>query len=379
MAKVIPSYVHELLRDLRELTTRQFIYEDPWYGYVPMDDAPTEYQIGPPVPFADLGRRDKADVIDSFISWDHYHEKGLDWRDKAAIENNALDGKPPQKWLEGTSFLDPSLRAQRREELIQETFELSRQIGFAHFLAENFDRPDPALVRLNPEERKAFLRQWWDGASERMYASYLEQVAGMSDEVLARNKETYQEVLTELGENLPGHLGDKSARHRLEAAESPGKELALSPTTVHFHGFECEVEQRTYTNGRTALVLVDTKDREEVAIATVNLPEAPLKAGEVFIKDYSENEGMLAALEKAGIVQATGETVRSGFVEVRVAKVLSPTHTRGRQDDRDKARADESIVEKTPTNPMPGARDAYRQMLAEAASATPERDKDIER
>ncbi|HTU17854.1 MAG TPA: DUF4313 domain-containing protein, partial [Gemmataceae bacterium] len=149
--------------------------------------------------------------------------------------------------------------------------------------------------------------------------------------------------------------------------------------TVHFQGFECVIEQRAYGNGRTALVLVDAKDREEVAVATVNLPEAPLKPGEVFIKDYSENEGMLAALEKAGIVQVTGETVRSGFVEVPVAKVLSPTQTRGRQDDRDKARADESVVEKTPTNQMPGATDTYRQMLAEAASATPKRDKDIER
>lgn len=195
MAKNTHPYVHELLRDLRELTNRQFIYEDPWHGFVPYDGAPTEYQIGPSLPFSELGRRDKADVIDSFINWDHYREKGLDWRDQNAIENNVIEGKPPQKWLEGTSFLDPSLRAQRREELIRETFELSQEIGYAHFLAENFDRPDPALVQLNPEERKAFLRQWWDAARDRMYASYREQVAGLSNEELARNRETYQEAM----------------------------------------------------------------------------------------------------------------------------------------------------------------------------------------
>lgn len=80
----------------------------------------------------------------------------------------------------------------RREELIRETFELSREIGYAHFRAENFDRPDPVLVRLSPEQRETFLREWWDAARERMYASYLEQIAGMSNEELARNRETYK-------------------------------------------------------------------------------------------------------------------------------------------------------------------------------------------
>lgn len=151
---------------------------------------------GPPVLFAELTWREQADVLRSFIPWDHYSGQGLDGRDQNAIRNNVMDGKPARKWLEGTSFLDPSLRAQRREELIQETFELSQEIGYAHFLAENFDRPDPSLVRLNPEERETFLRQWWDGARERMYASYLEQVAGLSNEELARNREAYKGAMT---------------------------------------------------------------------------------------------------------------------------------------------------------------------------------------
>lgn len=35
MAKVIDPIVHELLREIRELTSQQFIYEDPWHGFVP--------------------------------------------------------------------------------------------------------------------------------------------------------------------------------------------------------------------------------------------------------------------------------------------------------------------------------------------------------
>ena len=84
---------------------------------------------------------------------------------------------------------------------------------------------------------------------------------------------------------------------------------------------------KTYPNGRAALYLVDAQTRETVAVATADLPEAPLKSGEVFIKDHSENRGMLAALEQAGVVKATGAAVRSGFAEIPVAALL-PGHDR---------------------------------------------------
>ena len=238
MAEIIDPFVHELLRDLRALTSRQVIYCDLWHGFVPSDGPPDEYQIGPLLPFAEIGRRDRADVIDSFIHWNRYQEKGLDWRDQRAIENNVLDGKPPEKWLEGTSFGDPALRTQRREELIRETLELSREIGYAHFRAENFDRPDPALVRLNPQERETFLRQWWDAARERMYTSYLEQVAGLSNEELARNREAYRQqqhqsfladyVVYDTSEAVIGKLESFSDEFERLAKTAAQKELATA-------------------------------------------------------------------------------------------------------------------------------------------------------
>lgn len=145
---------------------------------------------------------------------------------------------------------------------------------------------------------------------------------------------------------------------------------------MHFRDFTCELHWKTYPDGCPALYLVDVNTRETVAVATADLPDVPLKPGEVFIKDHSENRGMLAALENAGIAKATGETVRSGFVEVPVAKVLSPTHRRDRQDDRDKARVNENGAEDIPTKQMPGTTDAYRQMLAEVAASGPEKSKD---
>ena len=63
-------------------------------------------------------------------------------------------------------------------------------------------------------------------------------------------------------------------------------------------------------------------------MATINLPDQPLEPGQVFIKDYSENAGMLAALEQAGFVKATGESIQAGFAQIPKASLLSPEHER---------------------------------------------------
>jgi hypothetical protein len=87
---------------------------------------------------------------------------------------------------------------------------------------------------------------------------------------------------------------------------------------VKFNDFDCRVVKRKYENGRLALMLIDAKDGSPVATATVNIPDVKLGKNEVLIKDYSENQGMLQVLEEAGIVRATGERIRSGFVEIPI-------------------------------------------------------------
>jgi hypothetical protein len=93
-------------------------------------------------------------------------------------------------------------------------------------------------------------------------------------------------------------------------------------STMRFREWQCDVQVARYPNGRTGLLLVDPKTGESVAVATVNLPDEDLEPGQVFIKDYSENSGMLEALEKAGIVKATGEVGHSGFVQLPKATLL---------------------------------------------------------
>jgi len=96
-----------------------------------------------------------------------------------------------------------------RETLIRATFELSREIGFRHFLAENFHRADPVLTALRPDQRTAFLRDWWDAARERMFESYREQVAGYGVKDLLAMREAYLDALG----LLPGSR-DKAASER---------------------------------------------------------------------------------------------------------------------------------------------------------------------
>ncbi|WP_414462434.1 hypothetical protein [Hyphomicrobium sp. DY-1] len=74
--------------------------------------------------------------------------------------------------------------------------------------------------------------------------------------------------------------------------------------------------------GSMALVLVH--EGEEMTVATVNLfPECPklLAENEVWLKGWGENEGVPAALERAGLVTRTGEKMRTGFAEAELAVV----------------------------------------------------------
>lgn len=94
---------------------------------------------------------------------------------------------------------------------------------------------------------------------------------------------------------------------------------------VMFRGWMCRVEKQQYCQGgvdRIGLLLKDTHDGEPVAVATVNIPEIPLAPGEVIIKDYSENEGMLNTLVAAGVVSAPSRAVQLRYVTVYVCTCL---------------------------------------------------------
>jgi hypothetical protein len=97
----------------------------------------------------------------------------------------------------------------------------------------------------------------------------------------------------------------------------------VTAPAIEFAGYTCVIDVLQYRNGRVALRLVDAYGGAPVATATVNLPDEVMEPGEVAIKDYSENEGMLATLVAAGIVGEPVRTVSSGWVTVPICPLLT--------------------------------------------------------
>lgn len=91
-----------------------------------------------------------------------------------------------------------------------------------------------------------------------------------------------------------------------------------------WNGWNCALLERRYGNDRLALMIVDEDDGSSIGVATVNLPEADLAPGEILIKTWSENAGLLEAMISAGIIEDTGKRVPTGFVEAAVCRMGSP-------------------------------------------------------
>jgi len=78
-----------------------------------------------------------------------------------------------------------------------------------------------------------------------------------------------------------------------------------------------------YRNGRTQIELLDVDEPGScVMIATVNLDDVPLEDGEIIIKDYSENEGVLDFLVQNGIVSRPKRWISTGWVTCPVVDLL---------------------------------------------------------
>lgn len=85
-----------------------------------------------------------------------------------------------------------------------------------------------------------------------------------------------------------------------------------------------QVQKALYGNGRIALEIIDESEGypERVAKATVNIPDKPLEEDEVFIKDWSENEGVLQDLMALEIVSTPIGIVEAGHCTAYKCKLL---------------------------------------------------------
>ena len=104
--------VQELLNHLHELVSARFVDSlVPAAGLAfRVEDVPTGHgaesfgdDLENAKPFAALTPNQKWDVLESYIDWEHFQEQGLDQGDAEKISHN-VRGKPPDRWLEGTSY-----------------------------------------------------------------------------------------------------------------------------------------------------------------------------------------------------------------------------------------------------------------------------------
>lgn len=91
-------------------------------------------------------------------------------------------------------------------------------------------------------------------------------------------------------------------------------------------GAECQnmvrpVVRGFYKDGSPCIGLVDAKTSEPWATCTVYLAERP-SAGSIFIKDYSENEGMVDLLLENGVIQETPVGFVNGVREYRMTDAV---------------------------------------------------------
>ena len=103
---------------------------------------------------------------------------------------------------------------------------------------------------------------------------------------------------------------------RMTATHSPGQKLPR----VEVNGVDCTIAFQHYENRRHCLRLI--ANDEPYMCATVNVPDVPLSAREILIKNWEENTGVLEALIAAGIVEASDRTIPVGQQQADVVRLL---------------------------------------------------------
>lgn len=85
---------------------------------------------------------------------------------------------------------------------------------------------------------------------------------------------------------------------------------------------EVQIHIEWYYNSRPCIQLMSPMEEapemlEPYMTASTNLPDSPCPEGEVFIKNYSENEGIVEWLVRAGVLMPEATyTVISGYVTI---------------------------------------------------------------
>lgn len=90
-----------------------------------------------------------------------------------------------------------------------------------------------------------------------------------------------------------------------------------------FGEYELTAQIGKYPNGQTRIQLYDVIDGMPYATATAPVEDGILKEGEVAIKDWSENAGILDSLIDGNIIEEPHAYIQSSYVKVPICKLKS--------------------------------------------------------
>jgi hypothetical protein len=94
--------------------------------------------------------------------------------------------------------------------------------------------------------------------------------------------------------------------------------------------WDCVIRGQRYRDGQPAWQAYDAEDGAPVATITVNMADyghiMPEDGSEIFVKNYSENEGILEQLVEQGIVEDTGGRLDAGYAVGGVGVVRPLQH-----------------------------------------------------
>ena len=77
---------------------------------------------------------------------------------------------------------------------------------------------------------------------------------------------------------------------------------------TRFGSYDVKFVPKYYSNGKSAILMVDEKDVQVIAKVTLSCPDVPLEAGEFVLKNYADNRGLLDFMLANGLVTDTGRT-----------------------------------------------------------------------
>lgn len=81
------------------------------------------------------------------------------------------------------------------------------------------------------------------------------------------------------------------------------------------------IDLKKYGNNRPAMILIHHETKQSYAVVSVNTPWLELEPGEMLVKNYGENEGILLFLISNNIVTDTGKLFEQGFVKFPIVKL----------------------------------------------------------